>query len=105
MCSSTRRALQVRLQHGRTSIGCNFFQMHLLVPTMMEGDVPPRCSHVLHPARARTEHGHQIAFTGNDSHNERQADAPTGAPARHLEGDQIIGRNPERIDFGRAAIE
>jgi hypothetical protein len=69
--SGTGRALQVRLQHGRTVVGRDLFQAYRLVSAMVEGDATPRYLHVLHPANARPQHGYQIALTGNNNHDER----------------------------------
>jgi hypothetical protein len=95
MRSGTAGALQIRLQHSRTAVGRDFFQMHLLAPTVTESDVSPGSLHVPHPVGVRTKHGHQIALTLNHHHHKRHTDDPTGPPAHHFEADQLIRRNSE----------
>src|SRR5215217_3735463 len=89
----------------RPAIRCNFFQVHLLATTMPQGDVAPGGLHVPHPVHFLSQHGHEIALASNDGHDERQTDDATGAPARHLEGDQVIRSNPARIDCGPPSVE
>ena len=46
---SAGRALTVCIQDGGTVVGRDFFQAHLLAPTMMEDDVTPCCGYFIHP--------------------------------------------------------
>jgi len=78
MRSRTRRTLEVCLQYRRTTVDGNIFQMNLLVPTMMEGDVPAHCLHAPHPTRVRSQHRYQIALISNDRHNRSVGWAPQG---------------------------
>src|ERR687898_1735519 len=105
MRTGTGCSLQVSLQNGCAAIRGNFFQTHLLATTMAQGDVAPRCLHVAHPVHVLSEHGHQVALASNDNHDERQADGSAGPPARYLEGDEVIRRDPTRIDCGSPLVK
>ena len=62
---------------------------------MTQGDFATRRPHVAHPVRLLPEHGHEIALAPDVGHHEREADVPTRAPARHLEGDEVIRTDPD----------
>src|SRR5215207_3663910 len=72
---------------------------------MNQGDVASRRLHVSLPVRVLSQHGHEVALTVNDGHDERQADDTTGPPARHLESDQIVWTDSARRECCGASVE
>src|SRR6266545_3436786 len=79
-----RCPLQVGLQHGRTPVRGHLFKVHLLATSMTESDMATRRLYVSHPVHLLSKHGHQVALTCDDSHDERKTDHVAGSPAPHL---------------------
>src|SRR3712207_4470723 len=105
MRSGSGRSFEVSLQHGRAAICLNLFQAHLLATTMTEGDIAPRSLHVPHPVHFLSEHGHEVALASNENHDERYTDDLARPTAWHLEGDQVIRSDSERMECGPASVE
>src|SRR5262249_35010485 len=61
--------------------------------------------HISNPVNFRSQHGHEVALTFNDSHDKGQPSCAAGPPTANFESYKIVGSNPERVDSGRAPVE
>jgi hypothetical protein len=105
MRSRAWRPLQVDSQHGGTPLHGHLFQAHLFAPPMPERNIAIRRLHIAHPARLRSEHGHQVTLPVDDHHDERETDHAPGASAAHLQSDEIVRRHAECVEPGPAPVE
>src|SRR5262245_3174232 len=103
--SRARRPLQVRFQHGRAPFGWDFLEPNFLARTVTKHDVATCGPRVTNPRDILPEHGHQVAFARDISHDQRQTDHASGAPADYVQSDQVVRGNTQSVDRSRPAVD
>ncbi len=76
----------------------NFFKAHLLTASVTKPNIATSGLHVFNPANLVTEHGYEIAFASDDSHDHRQAEDAARLPPDDAQSDQVVRSDSQGVE-------
>ena len=102
---SSGRAVQVGLQHGRSSLHRDLFQPDLLGTPVAKYGSAGCCLHVTNPRHLGSEHRDEVTLSIDSSHHQGKRDRTARATPPYLQRHEVIRGNPTSVRACPGSIE